>query len=571
MYAAERQQRIMAEARQAGRVEVTALADSLGVAAETVRRDLTALERRGSLRRVHGGAIPVERLELEPTLAARSGRLADVKRRIAARALDELPERRQRASSTPAPPTQAVAELLPPDLDLTVLTNSSRPPRPCRPHPGITLYLLGGRVRGTTGAAVGDWATSALDGVVVDVAVMGTNGFSVARGLTTPDQAEALVKAAMVALRPPRRAGLTDSSKSGDDHLHRFAAPRRRRPRHHRHRPRRRRGRRAARGRPRSRDRMIVTLTPNPSIDRAIVIDALRRGEVHRATCSRVDPGGKGVNVSRALAAQGGAHRRRAARGGPEGHLLEELLDAAGVARRSVPVAGALRMNVSVLEPDGTTTKLNEPGPGSARPRSRPCSPPPSSAAGGADWVVGCGSLPPGAPTDAVRRAGHPGARARRPGRRRLLRRPMTAAVAARPNLIKPNHEELAELVGHPLPTLGDVRAAARDLVADGIEVVAVSLGGDGALLVTADELVHATATITAPLSHRGRRRLHARRPAPRPVDRPRPAADALAGGRRLGRRRVTLPGSRVPAPHDLDGIARRGRPAIPGPHRIRR
>ena len=91
MYAAERQQRIIAEARRAGRVEVTALADSLGVAAETVRRDLTALERRGSLRRVHGGAIPVERLEVEPTLATRSGRLADVKRRIAARALDELP------------------------------------------------------------------------------------------------------------------------------------------------------------------------------------------------------------------------------------------------------------------------------------------------------------------------------------------------------------------------------------------------------------------------------------------------------------------------------------------------
>ena len=65
MYAAERQQRIMAEARQAGRVEVALLADSLGVAAETVRRDLTALERRGSLRRVHGGAIPVERLEVK--------------------------------------------------------------------------------------------------------------------------------------------------------------------------------------------------------------------------------------------------------------------------------------------------------------------------------------------------------------------------------------------------------------------------------------------------------------------------------------------------------------------------
>jgi len=130
----------------------------------------------------------------------------------------------------------------------------------------------------------------------------------------------------------------------------------------------------------------------------------------------------------------------------------------------------------------------------------------------------------------------------------------MTAAVAARPNLIKPNHEELAELVGHPLPTIGDVRAAARDLVTDGIEVVAVSLGGDGALLVTADELVHARATITAPLSTVGAGDcmlaglLHG-------LSTGLTAADALAGAVAWGAAAVTLPGSRVPAPHDLDGI----------------
>ena len=221
MYAAERQQRIITQARRAGRVEVAALADSLGVAAETVRRDLTALERRGSLRRVHGGAIPVERLEVEPTLATRTGRLAETKRRIAARALDELPTGGTvilDGGST----TQAVAELLPPDLDLTVITNNLAAAHVLSTHPGITLYVLGGRVRGTTGASVGDWATGALAGVVVDVALVGTNGLSVARGLTTPDQSEALVKRAMVAAAR-RCVVLTDSSKTGDDHLHRFA------------------------------------------------------------------------------------------------------------------------------------------------------------------------------------------------------------------------------------------------------------------------------------------------------------------------------------------------------------
>ena len=221
MYAAERQQRIIAEARRAGRVEVAALADSLGVATETIRRDLTALERRGSLRRVHGGAIPVERLEVEPSLATRSGRLTDVKRRIAARALDQLPSGGSVILDS-GTTTGAVAELLPPDLDLTVLTNSLSTAAVLTTHPGVSLYVLGGRVRGQTGAAVGDWTVRALTDVVVDVAFIGTNGFSVSRGLTTPDQSEALVKRAMVASARTAIV-LSDSSKAGDAHLHRFA------------------------------------------------------------------------------------------------------------------------------------------------------------------------------------------------------------------------------------------------------------------------------------------------------------------------------------------------------------
>ena len=74
---------------------------------------------------------------------------------------------------------------------------------------------------------------------------------------------------------------------------------------------------------------MIVTLTPNPSLDRAITIPDLRRGEVIRATSSRVDPGGKGVNVARALAAQGADTLAVFPSGGPEGHLMEDLLDQA--------------------------------------------------------------------------------------------------------------------------------------------------------------------------------------------------------------------------------------------------
>ncbi len=299
---------------------------------------------------------------------------------------------------------------------------------------------------------------------------------------------------------------------------------------------------------------MIVTLTPNPSVDRAIVIEALHRGEVHRATSSRIDPGGKGVNVSRALSAQGTATTAVLPIGGAEGHLLEELLDDAGVHRRSVPVAGSVRMNISVLEPDGTTTKLNEPGPHLTEDEVEALLTATLDEAQDAQWVVGCGSLPPGAPAELYAALV---ARVRERGIRVAIDSSgssMHAAVAARPSLIKPNHEELAELVGHDLPTLGDVLGAAQDLVADGIEVVAVSLGGDGAVLVTADTTVHASATITAPLSTVGAGDcmlaglLHG-------LTRGLSGADALAGAVTWGAAAVTLPGSSVPTPHDLRGI----------------
>ncbi|WP_062389314.1 1-phosphofructokinase [Demequina iriomotensis] len=298
---------------------------------------------------------------------------------------------------------------------------------------------------------------------------------------------------------------------------------------------------------------MIVTLTPNPSVDRAVTLAALERGEVNRATDVRVDAGGKGVNVARAITAQGGEAIAVLPVGGPEGHLLEELLDAAGVPRRSVPVRGSARMNISVLEPDGTTTKLNEPGPVLDADETAELLAT-AAAVAGATWVVGCGSLPPGAPEDLYARLI---ADARRAGVRVAIDSsgaPLAAAVASTPDLIKPNHEELAELVGHPLPTLGDVLAAARDLVSHGIATVAVSLGADGALLVDRDHAVHARATIGAPVSTVGAGDcmlaglLHG-------LSRGLPSADSLSEGVLWGAAAVTLPGSRVPTPADLHGI----------------
>lgn len=302
---------------------------------------------------------------------------------------------------------------------------------------------------------------------------------------------------------------------------------------------------------------MIITLTPNPSIDRTVAFSELHRGAVNRATSSRIDPGGKGVNVSRALTAQGAATIAVLPQGGPEGLLMAQLLDRARVARHAVPIRGSVRLNITAVEPDGTTTKLNEPGPtldeGEVRALLESVTTCVESGADGV-WVVACGSLPPGAPIDLyarlVRSAREAGAMVAVDS----SGAPFRPAVAARPDLIKPNREELEELVGAGLTTLGAVVDAARGLVADGVGRVAVSLGRDGAVLVDPDTTVYARATIERPLSTVGAGDcmlaglLH-------DLSVGADAASALRTGVLWGAAAVRLPGSRAPAPGDLHDI----------------
>ncbi|MER6626218.1 DeoR/GlpR family DNA-binding transcription regulator [Streptomyces sp. NPDC000931] len=222
MYAEERQKVILERARHEGRVDVTGLASEFDVTYETVRRDLTALERHGVLRRVHGGAIPVERLGFEPALTVRDSVMTQEKERIAKAALAELPDEGAillDAGST----TGRLAEQLPTDRELTVVTNSLSIALTLTPRTNINLMLLGGRLRTRTQASVEAWALRALSECFVDVAFMATNGVSVERGLTTPDPAEAEVKRAMIA-SSRRSVLLADHTKVGNDHFARFAA-----------------------------------------------------------------------------------------------------------------------------------------------------------------------------------------------------------------------------------------------------------------------------------------------------------------------------------------------------------
>jgi 1-phosphofructokinase len=227
--------------------------------------------------------------------------------------------------------------------------------------------------------------------------------------------------------------------------------------------------------------RIIVTVTPNPSLDRTVEIPELTPGAVLRATAHRVDPGGKGVNVSRVLARFG--RPTLAIMPGGAGELAT-LLRRAGVQPVSTPADGTTRVNTALVEPGGVTTKVNEPGVALTAAQVDTLVDTVRVHAAPADWVVTAGSVPVGAPVDLhgriVEAARAAGARVAVDTSGDALR----AAVAAGPDLIKPNVAELAELVGHPLPRLADVLAAARDLVAGGIGTVLVSMGASGALVV---------------------------------------------------------------------------------------
>ena len=241
---------------------------------------------------------------------------------------------------------------------------------------------------------------------------------------------------------------------------------------------------------------MIITVTLNPSLDRTLEIDRLERGAVLRTSTPTLEPGGKGVNVTRALTSNGIPSIAILPVGGREGTELHALLAADGVDSRAMAVSGRTRSNITVAELDGTVTKLNEPGSSLLEHEIDALSTLVTESVSAGDWVVMSGSVPPGFSSEQVRRfvsslttngvnlavdtSGHA----------------LGAAVDAGPRLIKPNRVELAEITGAPLDCISDVIAAARRVRDRGVEYVAVSLGADGAVLVGPSGVVVGTSRV---------------------------------------------------------------------------
>ena len=241
---------------------------------------------------------------------------------------------------------------------------------------------------------------------------------------------------------------------------------------------------------------MIITVTPNPSIDRTVALTGeLARGAVHRASAVSSEPGGKGVNVARALTLAGVDTVAVLPAGENDPFLT--ALRAQQVRFHAVPVSGGVRTNLAITEPDGTTTKINEPGSALSAAEAAELTEAVAERAQFAHWVVLSGSLPPGLPVTWYSEM----VAALRPYGCKVAvdtsDAPLAALAAgladAAPDLVKPNSEELAGLAGVTAESLetalaqgdpGPVVSAARYLLDRGVKTVLATLGAAGAVLV---------------------------------------------------------------------------------------
>ena len=234
---------------------------------------------------------------------------------------------------------------------------------------------------------------------------------------------------------------------------------------------------------------MILTVTLNTALDITYRVRALTPHTSHRVSDVHERPGGKGLNVARVLAALGHETVVTGFAGGPVGAVLRDLLAPLPPRDALVPVAGTTRRTIAVVDTaSGDTTQLNEPGPTVTAEEWAAFLATYDSLLPGADAVALCGSLPPGiqvgAYAELIRRARAAGV----PSLLDTSGEPLRRGIAARPDLVKPNAEELAQLTGSREPL-----RAARDARRRGAHAVVASLGADGLLAATTDGIWQAT------------------------------------------------------------------------------
>lgn len=238
----------------------------------------------------------------------------------------------------------------------------------------------------------------------------------------------------------------------------------------------------------------IVTLTLNPTIDGSAKAEVIAPIRKIRTSDERYHPGGGGINVARVVQELGGDALAIYLAGGATGAILDDLLATAGVKCRRIAINGYTRIAHTVFERStGQEYRFVPEGPEVSEVEWEACLN--TLVALDFDFVVVSGSLPRGLPDTAYARmidvAAAKGARVVLDTSGAALKATLGKGVF----LVKPNRRELEELVGQPLPEATDQITAARTLIANrSAEIVAITLGGDGALIVSQREAWFAAA-----------------------------------------------------------------------------
>jgi 1-phosphofructokinase len=316
----------------------------------------------------------------------------------------------------------------------------------------------------------------------------------------------------------------------------------------------------------------VVTLTANPSLDRTLELPApLVAGGIVRLLGAGTEPGGKGVNVARAIAAAGVEVVSVLPAGDTD--PIVTALRALGLGLATVPVPTLVRTNYTLVDPQGITTKLNEPGAALDDATREALAALLRDRGAGARWIVLSGSLPPGTPSgwyaELVATLRGTGARIAVDTSEGPLLALLESGRDAAPDLLKPNAEELAQITGTTEEAvLGDPEvalAAVRELHTRGVAEVLLTLGSDGAVLSTADgglwsalpPRITVRSTVGAGDSSLAGYVLADLAGAP--------PAERLRAAVAYGAASASLPGSAVPTPAQVDGTAVQVTPGLSG------
>jgi 6-phosphofructokinase 2 len=247
----------------------------------------------------------------------------------------------------------------------------------------------------------------------------------------------------------------------------------------------------------------LITLTPNPTIDLSTSVDKLMPFAKLRCRPERRDPGGGGINVARVVKRLGGDALAIYPAGGPNGQLLQRLMDHAGVPGQAVAISGDTREDFTVFEEaSGRQFRFVLPGASLYEQEWNECLRVLVTSASQTEYVVASGSLPPGAPLDFYASVAEI---CRKLGAKCVLDAsgpPLKAAVEQGVYLIKPNLREFQELTGAASDDETDLTHAGRSLIGRGlVEVVALTLGDRGALVMTSDRTLRVEGLSIKPAS----------------------------------------------------------------------